>query len=71
MVAHEKILDRLIDVIFDDPVDFSERIILVVQNDDAQEINRKITDRMPNDVHQCFSVDFIHKNDEHVHHYLV
>ncbi|XP_024368016.1 uncharacterized protein [Physcomitrium patens] len=71
LVAPGNSLDGLIDAIFDDPVDFSERVILAVRNDDAQEINRKITDRIPSDVHQCFSADFIHENDEHAHHYLV
>ncbi|XP_024392361.1 uncharacterized protein [Physcomitrium patens] len=71
LVAPRNSLDGLIDAIFDDPVDFSERVILAVRNDDAQEINRKITDRIPGDVHQCFSADFVHENDEHAHHYLV
>ena len=35
MIVHENSLDGLIDAIFDDPVDFSERVILAVQNDDA------------------------------------
>ena len=26
---------------------------------------------MPGDVHQCFSADFVHENDEHAHHYPV
>lgn len=71
LVAPGNSLDGLIDAIFDDPVDFSERVILAVRNDDAQEINRKITDRIPGDVHQCFSADFVHENDEHAHHYPV
>ncbi|XP_073389622.1 uncharacterized protein [Physcomitrium patens] len=71
LVAPGNSLDGLIDVIFDDVVDFSERVILAIRNDDAQEINRKITDRIPGDVHQCFSADFVHENDEHGHHYPV
>ena len=71
LIAPGNSLDGLIDAIFDDPVDFSERVILAVRNDDAQEINRKITDRIPGDVHQCFSADFVHENDEHAHHYPV
>ena len=64
LVAPGNSLDGLIDAIFDDPVDFSERVILAVRNDDAQEINRRITDRILGDVHQCFSADFVHENDE-------
>nr|PNR39261.1 hypothetical protein PHYPA_019539 [Physcomitrium patens] len=71
LVAPGNSLDGLIDAIFDDLVDFFERVILAVRNDDAQEINRKITDRILGDVHQCFSADFIHENDEHAHHYSV
>ena len=71
LVAPGNSLDGLIDAIFDDPIDFSERAILAVRNDDAQEINRRITDRIPGDVHQCFSADFVHENDEHAHHYPV
>jgi hypothetical protein len=71
LVAPGNSLDGLIDAIFDDPIDFSERVILAVRNDDAQEINRRITDRIPGDVHQCFSADFVHENDEHAHHYPV
>ena len=26
---------------------------------------------MPGNVHQCFSTDFVHENDEHAHHYPV
>ncbi len=40
MVAYKNSLDGLIDAIFDDPVDFSKRVILVVRNDDTHEINR-------------------------------
>ena len=46
LVAPGNSLDGLIDAIFDDPVDFSERVILAVQNDDAQKINQKITDSL-------------------------
>ena len=35
MIVHRNSLDGLIDIIFDNPVDFSKRVILVVQNDDA------------------------------------
>jgi len=51
MVAHGYSLDGLIDTIFDDSIDFSKYVILVVWNDDAQEINRKITNCMSGDVH--------------------
>jgi len=37
----------------------------------AEEINCKITNYMLGDVHQCFSVDFVHENDEHAHHYPI
>lgn len=63
--------DGLIDAIFDDLVDFSERIILAVVNDDAQEINHKITDCMLGNAHQCFSADLVHENDEHAHYYPI
>ena len=65
LVAPGNSLDGLIDTIFDDLIDFFECVILVVRNDDAQEINRKFTDRIPGNVHQCFSADFVHENDEH------
>ena len=26
---------------------------------------------MPGDLHQCFSVDFVHENNEHAHHYPI
>jgi len=35
MVAHRNSLDGLINTIFNDPVDFSENVILIVQNNDA------------------------------------
>ena len=41
MIVPRNSLDGLIDAIFDDPVDFSECVILAIQNDDAQEINNK------------------------------
>ena len=71
MIVPRNSLDELIYAIFDDPVNFSEHVILAVRNDDAQEINRKIIDHMPSVVHQYFSVDFIHENDEHAHHYPI
>ena len=71
LVAPGNSLDGLIDAIFDDPVDFSERVILAVRHDDAQEINRKITDCILGDMHQCFSTNFVHENDEHAYHYSV
>jgi len=52
MVVHENSLNGFIDTIFDNMVDLCEHVILVVQNDDAQEINCKITDHISSNVHQ-------------------
>jgi len=52
IVVHGNSLDGLVDTIFDDLIDFSKCIILVVLIDDAQDINYKITDGIFDDVYQ-------------------
>lgn len=63
MVAPNNQLDALIDDIFDNPDDFEDRVILTVRNDDAQMINRRVVDRLPGEVHHCYSADFVDDED--------
>ncbi|XXQ35703.1 ATP-dependent DNA helicase [Plasmodiophora brassicae] len=56
--------ESLITEIFNDPNDFSDRVILTVRNDDAQDINRKITEMLPGEKISVYSADKVANDDD-------